>query len=63
MIRCPSCNSHMSCRMGYDCGVPIVIYSCDNCRYTTFSEAYITNSKIINSTFGSDITKGELKWV
>lgn len=41
MIKCPSCNSHMSCKKGYDCGIPIVIYSCDNCRYTTFGERYI----------------------
>ena len=55
MIKCPSCNSHISCRKGYDCGVPIVIYSCDNCRYTIFGEVYITNSKTINSTYGGRI--------
>lgn len=60
MIRCPSCNNYMSSRMGYDCGIPIVIYTCDNCRCTTFGEAYITYNKT-DMTIGSNIIKGELK--
>lgn len=55
MVRCPSCNSHMSFSMEYSCGNPIIVYTCDNCRYTTFGEAYITDNKTTMTT-GSSMT-------
>lgn len=53
MMKCPSCNSYMSFRMDYDCGNPVIVYTCENCRYTTFGEAYITDNKTTMTTGGS----------
>ena len=52
LIKCPSCNSHMSFKMDYNCGNPIVVYTCENCKYTTFGESYITDNKT-SMTVGS----------
>lgn len=43
--RCPSCNGYLNFSMDYDCGNPVIVYTCDNCRYTTFGEAYISDNK------------------
>ena len=56
MMRCPSCNSHMSFRMDYSCGNPIVVYTCENCKYTTFGESYTTDSKTTMTTGSSIMT-------
>lgn len=53
-MKCPSCNNYMSFSMEYSCGNPIIVYTCDNCKYTTFGEAYITYNKTTMTT-GSSI--------
>lgn len=55
MMRCPNCNSYMRFSMEYSCGNPIIIYTCDNCRYTTLDEVYITDNKTTMTT-GSNTT-------
>lgn len=52
MMKCPSCNSYMSFKMDYSGGNPIVVYTCENCKYTTFGESYITDNKT-SMTVGS----------
>ena len=54
--RCPSCNGYMSFSMDYDCGNPVIVYTCENCRYTTFGEAYITDNKTTMTTGSSMAT-------
>ena len=54
--RCPSCNSHMSFSMDYDCGNPVIVYTCENCRYATFGEAYITTNRTTVTTGASIAT-------
>jgi hypothetical protein len=41
--------------MDYSNGNPVVVYTCDNCGYTTFGEAYITDNKT-TITFVNGIT-------
>lgn len=53
--RCPKCNSYLNFSMDYDCGNPVIVYTCENCRYTTFGEAYITDNKTTLTT-GASIT-------
>jgi hypothetical protein len=48
--RCPSCGYHLRFSMDYDCGNPVIVFTCDNCRYTTFSEAYIIDNKTTMTT-------------
>lgn len=43
--RCPSCNGYLNFSMDYNCGNPVIVYTCANCRYATFGEAYITDNK------------------
>jgi hypothetical protein len=31
--------------MDYSWGNPVIVYTCDNCLYTTFGEAYYTDNK------------------
>ena len=50
MNQCPSCNTNMSFKMGYSGGVPIVIYKCENCGYTSFGESYTTNNTTTQTT-------------
>lgn len=45
--RCPSCNSYLNFNMDYNCVNPVIVYTCENCRYTTFGEAYIADNKTI----------------
>ena len=54
-MRCPSCNSYMNSRMDYNFGNPMIIYTCDNCKYTTFGESYIASNKTTMTT-GSSMT-------
>lgn len=67
-MKCPSCNSHMNYSMKYDYyyNKPIIIYTCENCNYITFGEAYITNGKSTitpscNMTTSNTETKYETK--
>lgn len=55
LTRCPHCNSYLSFSMDYDCGNPVIVYTCENCRYTTFGEAYITTNRTTVTT-GASIT-------
>jgi hypothetical protein len=41
--------------MDYSNGNPVVVYTCNNCGYTTFGEAYITDNKT-TITFSDSIT-------
>ena len=50
MMKCPSCNGYMSFRMEYICGNPIVVYTCENCKYTIFGESYTTDNKTTITT-------------
>lgn len=59
MMRCPNCNSYMRFSMEYNCGNPITIYTCDNCRYTTLDEVYITDNKTTMTTISSTATRFE----
>lgn len=43
--KCPHCGYFMSFSMDYDYGNPVIVYTCDNCMYTTFGEAYTTDNK------------------
>ena len=56
MMRCPSCNSYMNSRVDYNFGNPIIVYTCENCRYTTFGESYIASNKTIMTTGSSMAT-------
>jgi hypothetical protein len=31
--------------MDYNYGNPVIVYTCDDCKYTTFGEAYIADNK------------------
>lgn len=37
---CPCCCHSLTSSMSHDRGNPVIVYSCENCRYTTFGEAY-----------------------
>lgn len=41
---CPHCGYHMRFSMDYCNSNPVVVYTCDNCLYTTFGEEYITDN-------------------
>lgn len=56
MMKCPSCNGYMNFRMDYSCGNPIVVYTCEDCKYTTFGESYITDNKTTMTDGGSMAT-------
>lgn len=43
--KCPKCGSSLNFSMDYCGGNPVIIYSCDNCNFSTFGEAYITDNK------------------
>lgn len=54
MMKCPSCNNHMSYRIAYDdCGSPVIVYTCESCKYTTFGETYMTDNKVTITTGGN----------
>lgn len=42
---CPHCGYYLRFNMDYSNGNPVVVYTCENCSYTTFGEAYITDNK------------------
>ena len=60
MMKSPSCNSYMSFKMDYSGGNPIVVYTCENCKYTTFGESYITDNKT-TMTIGCDMATSSTK--
>lgn len=60
---CPHCGYHMSFKMDYNNGLPVVVYTCENCLYTTFGEAYITDNKTTVTTGCSATTSTETIFV
>ena len=50
MMKCQSCNGHMSFRMDYSGSIPIIVYTCEDCKYTTFTDSYYTNNKTTITT-------------
>lgn len=46
--------------MDYRYGNPVIVYTCENCKYTTFGEAYIADNKttvtVGNSTLATNTT-------
>lgn len=57
--KCPHCNSYLTFSMDYNYGNPVIVYTCNNCNYTTFGEAYITDNKTTVTTGTSAITSTE----
>jgi ribosomal protein L37AE/L43A len=53
--KCPKCGSHLNFSMDYCGGNPVIIYTCSDCNFTTFGEAYISDNKT-TATVGSSIT-------
>ena len=52
--RCPHCNnSYLNFSMDYRYGNPVIVYTCENCKYTTFGEAYITTDNKTTVTVGN----------
>jgi predicted nucleic-acid-binding Zn-ribbon protein len=43
--KCPKCGSHLNFSMDYCGGNPVIIYTCSDCNFTTFGEAYISDNK------------------
>lgn len=43
--RCSKCGSYLNFSMDYCGGNPVIIYTCSNCNFTTFGEAYISDNK------------------
>lgn len=57
--KCPHCNSCLTFSMDYNYGNPVIVYTCDNCGYTTFGEAYITDNKTSITTGATATTSTE----
>lgn len=57
--RCPHCSSYLNFSMEYNYGNPVIVYTCDNCKYTTFGEVYIADNKTTVTTGASSITSTE----
>lgn len=43
--KCPHCGYSMRFSLDYCNGNPVIVFTCDNCLYTTFGEAYIADNK------------------
>jgi ribosomal protein L37AE/L43A len=52
--RCSKCGSHLNFSMDYSGGNPVIVYTCSNCNFTTFGEAYISDNKT-TTTVGSSM--------
>ena len=57
--KCPHCGYPLRFSMDYNYGNPVIVYACDNCRYTTFGEAYITDNKTSMTVGTSATTRSE----
>jgi hypothetical protein len=57
--KCPHCNGYLTFNMDYNYGNPVIVYTCENCRYTIFGDAYMTDNKTAVTTGASAITSTE----
>ena len=61
--KCPHCDYPMRFSMDYCNSNPVIVYTCDNCLYTTFGEAYTTDNKTtITTSTGFSTTSTATKY-